>query len=81
MHRETPTMTGGAALACRMDMAVVYLRFAYREEGGYHMEFVPITEHAGSIAPMDIMKQYYKLLEEDLRNQPWNYLWTHKRWK
>ena len=81
MHRETPTMTGGAALACRMDMAVVYLRFAYREEGGYRMEFVPITEHAGSIAPMDIMKQYYKLLEEDLRNQPWNYLWTHKRWK
>ena len=81
MHRETPTMTGGAALACRMDMAVVYLRFAYREEGGYRMEFVPITEHAGSIAPMDIMKLYYKLLEEDLRNQPWNYLWTHKRWK
>ncbi len=81
MNRETPTMTGGAALACRMDMAVLYLRFAYREDGGYRMEFVPITEHAGTTAPMDIMKKYYNLLEEDLRKQPWNYLWTHKRWK
>ena len=81
MHRETPTMTGGAALACRMDMAVVYLRFEYREEGGYRMEFVPITDHAGQRSPMEIMEQYYKLLEGDLERQPWNYLWTHKRWK
>ena len=81
MNRETPTMTGGAALACRMDMAVLYLRFTCRENGGYRMEFIPITEHAAEKSPMDIMKTYYKLLEEDLRNQPWNYLWTHKRWK
>ena len=81
MNRETPTMTGGAALACRMDMAVVYLRFTCRENGGYRMEFVPITEKASGHSPMAIMEKYYKLLEEDLHNQPWNYLWTHKRWK
>ena len=22
-----------------------------------------------------------ELLEEDIQKQPWNYLWTHKRWK
>ena len=81
MNRETPTMTGGAALACRMDMAVLYLRFSYREDGGYRMEFVPITEHAGEMPPMNIMHNYYKLLEADIKAQPWNYLWTHRRWK
>lgn len=81
MNRVTPTMTGGAALACRMDMAVLYLRFAYREDGGYAMTFVPITDHAGEHAPMEIIDKYYSLLEEDLKAQPWNYLWTHRRWK
>ena len=27
------------------------------------------------------MKLYYKHLEEDIQAQPWNYLWTHKRWR
>lgn len=82
MGRRTVTMTGGAALACRMDMAVAYLRFACREDGkGYEMTFVPIAEHAASMTPEAVMERYYQLLEEDLRAQPWNYLWTHKRWK
>ena len=28
-----------------------------------------------------IMEKYYTLLEEDINAQPWNYLWSHKRWK
>jgi len=45
------------------------------------MTAVPIAENASESTVSDIMTQYYKLLEEDLREQPWNYLWTHKRWK
>ncbi len=81
MGQETVTMTGAAALACKLDMAVFYLRFECREEGGYRMSFVPMEVHAGGKDPAAIMQQYYHLLEEDLRKQPWNYLWTHKRWK
>lgn len=81
MHRETPTMTGAAELAVRLDMAVGYLRFECREGGGYRMTIVPVCEHAGGEQPLDIMKKFYRLLEEDLEKQPWNYLWTHKRWK
>ena len=81
MHQPTQTMTGAAALACKMDMAVVYLRYECREEGGYRMTFVPISEHAGEEDPTAIMERYYQLLQEDLEKQPWNYLWTHKRWK
>jgi len=81
MHQPTVTMTGAAALAVKLDMAVAYLRFECREEGGYRMTFVPISEHAGSEHPAAIMQKYYQLLEEDLERQPWNYLWTHKRWK
>ena len=81
MQQKTATMTAAASLACKLDMAVTYLRFRCREDGGYTMTFVPLSDHAHGQEPLNIMKQYYKLLEEDLREQPWNYLWTHKRWK
>jgi len=81
MHQKTRVTTAAAKLAVKLDMAVVYLRYQCREEGGYSITFVPITEHAGGQDALEITKQYYKLLEEDLEQQPWNYLWTHKRWK
>ncbi len=81
MHQRTATMTGAAALACKLDMAIVYLRYECREEGGYRMTFVPICDHAKGQDPVQIMERYYQLLQEDLEKQPWNYLWTHKRWK
>ena len=81
LHRRTLTMTGGAALACKLDMAVAYLRFECREDGGYRMTLVPLADHAGSHTPEELIGTYYKMLEEDLQRQPWNYLWTHKRWK
>lgn len=81
MGRETPTMTGATTLAVKLDMAVGYLRFECREGGGYRMSVVPLCDHAGGQDPLELMKRYYALLEEDLRRQPWNYLWTHKRWK
>jgi KDO2-lipid IV(A) lauroyltransferase len=81
MGQETVTMTGAAALACKLDMAVAYLRFECREDGGYRMTLVPLADHAGSHTPEELIGTYYKMLDEDLQRQPWNYLWTHKRWK
>ena len=81
LHQPTRSMTGAAALACRLDMAVCYLRFLKNDDGCYSLTVVPLAEHAGGMDPEAIMKEYYKLLEEDLKVQPWNYLWTHKRWK
>ncbi len=81
MHQPTIIMVAAARLACKLDMAVVYHRHKCREDGGYTWEFIPLADHARGMDPMDIMKKYFQLLEEDLREQPWNYLWTHKRWK
>lgn len=82
MHQQTAIMTAATSLACKMDMSVAYMRYRYREDGkGYTMTFIPICEHAKGEDPLQLMQQYYKLLQEDLEAQPWNYLWTHKRWK
>ena len=51
------------------------------EKGGWTMTFEPITDNAAGSDPADIMKTYYQLLQRDIEAVPWNYLWTHKRWK
>ena len=81
MHQKTGTVTAAAHLACKLDMAVAYLRITEREEGGSDVTVVPGTANAAGQDPVKIMEKYYKLLEEDLEKQPWNYLWSHKRWK
>ena len=81
LNQETLAMTGGAALACKFGMSVSYLRWKVVERGRYSLELVPICGNAADYTPERIMEMYYAELEKDIQDQPWNYLWTHKRWK
>lgn len=81
LNQPTKMMQGAAKLACKLDMSVGYLRFRYREDRGYEMHVVPLADHASQTTPEELVSRYSKLLEEDIREQPWNYLWSHKRWK
>ena len=40
-----------------------------------------LRSRPGHMTAQDVMKTYYQLLQEDIEAVPWNYLWTHKRWK
>lgn len=81
LNQETLTMTGGAALACKFKYSVVYLAIKEKEDFGYKMEFKEICADASQTTPEAIMEKFYEYLEEDVKAQPANYLWTHKRWK
>ena len=43
--------------------------------------FETICDDASTMAPEDIMRKYYDLLEEEIRETPHNWLWSHNRWK
>ena len=60
-------------------MSVAYLTMRREGRGHYVMRYVPICENASRMEVQDIMQQYYRLLEADIRQQPENYLWTHQR--
>jgi KDO2-lipid IV(A) lauroyltransferase len=81
LHQDTLAMVGGASLACRLGMSLAYIRWYRTERGHYRLTFVPLAENASESTPEELMKLYYKHLEEDIQAQPWNYLWTHKRWR
>jgi len=81
LHQTTYTMNGGAALAKVFGMAVLYMDMTCDENGNYKIHYTPITENAANEDLDEIMNKYYALLQKDLEREPWNYLWTHKRWK
>lgn len=81
LNQPAYSMDGAPAIAHKLGMAVVYLNMRVKEDGNYEMEFTEICEDASKMSVMDILQTYYRLLEEDIKAQPWNYLWTHKRWK
>ena len=81
MNQDTVTMTGAADLARKLGMSVCYLSTPELKRGEYVFRYIPICEDASTMTSGEIMSRYYALLEEDIRKQPWNYLWTHRRWK
>ena len=81
MNQDTTAMTGSAGVACKLSHAVVYMKMKRVERGKYEMSFIPICENASEFTPEQIIRKYYDLLEQEIRETPGNWLWSHNRWK
>ena len=81
LSQPTLAMLGSAGVAHKLGHAVVYLKMKRVQRGKYEMTFIPICEDASKMTPEEIMRKYFDILEEEIRETPHNWLWTHKRWK
>jgi len=81
MNQKTKTMLGGASIAHKFGFAVFYMNMVQTSRGHNEWSFTEICRDASTMTPHDIMQEFYKLLEQDIKKVPWNYLWTHNRWK
>lgn len=81
LSQPTFAMLGSAGVAHKLGHSVVYMKMKRVQRGRYEMTFVPICDDASEVAPEVIMRKYFDILEEEIRETPHNWLWTHKRWK
>ena len=81
LNQHTLGMLGGAGVAHKLGHGVLYMKMKRVKRGRYEMTFETICEDASTMSPEDMMRKYYDLLEEEIRETPHNWLWTHKRWK
>lgn len=81
MCQETTAMMGSVGVACKLSHSVLYAKMKRVERGHYELEFIPICMDASKVTPEEIMRKYYDLLEEEIRETPHNWLWSHNRWK
>ena len=81
MSQETTAMMGSVGVACKLSHSVMYMKMRRVERGRYEMTFIPICRDASKMTPEEIMRKYYDLLEDEIRETPCNWLWSHNRWK
>jgi len=81
MGIKVPIFVGAESLARKLDMATVFLKVKKVKRGYYQAEFIPIVEQGASAGEHEITEKFLRLAEQQIRECPEHYLWTHRRWK
>lgn len=81
LGQSCQTMAAAANLAQQFGYGVVYQRMRWLSRGHYTYDYIPITQDASTVTAQEIMDRYYELLSEDVKAQPEQYLWSHRRFK
>lgn len=81
MGITVPMYTGAESLAKNFDMAVVFFKVKRVKRGFYETTFQTITENPKEYDDFEITDIFFKRVEEQIKEAPEYYLWTHKRWK
>ncbi len=81
LNQDTKGMPGGFALASKFGFAVLYAREERVSRGHYRVTYEVIEPNAKDCDPEAMMQRFYQLLEEDIKRDPANWLWSHKRWR
>ena len=81
MNREAPFFKGPELLAKRASAAVVFAGIKKVKRGHYEVNLQLLTKDASQLPDGEVMTKYVAFMERQLREQPENWMWTHRRWK
>ncbi len=79
--RPVPFVTGPAKGAVKNNTAVVMVGFNKIKRGYYHFSSKLLVENGAASSPEELTILYRNALEEVVKNDPSNYLWSHRRFK
>jgi KDO2-lipid IV(A) lauroyltransferase len=79
--RPTPFVTGPEKGAVKNDAAVVFVGFKKIKRGYYQFETTLLSEKSAHLAEGVLTMRYRDILEKTIRQDPANYLWSHRRFK
>jgi KDO2-lipid IV(A) lauroyltransferase len=81
MNQDTPIFLGIEKIALKIRYPIVYITIR-RVKRGYYKVFAERIELPLELQTNGTITEIYtRRLESDIRSQPENWLWTHRRWK
>ena len=81
LHQDTCWFTGLERIAKMLDYAVVFVSMKRQGRGRYEVTFELITDNPKETEKGFIMERYVRCVERFIKEQPDNWLWSHRRWK
>ena len=79
--RPTPFVKGPEKGAKLNNTAQVFVHFYRTKRGYYHSQYELMTISPNYFKDGQLTALYVKVLEEKIKANPSNYLWSHRRWK
>jgi KDO2-lipid IV(A) lauroyltransferase len=79
--RPTPFVKGPEKGAKLNNTAQVFVHFYRTKRGYYHSEYEVMTTSPNYFKDGQLTALYVKVLEDKIKLNPSNYLWSHRRWK
>ena len=81
LNQDTPVFAGTEKLAAKFKYPVIYIGVRRLRRGYYSIDAELLVAKPGSTAPGEISEIHTRRLEQDIRELPQAWLWTHRRWK
>lgn len=81
LNQDTPVFYGTEKIAKKFNYPVVFLSVKKTKRGYYTLSTHVITENPKDLADGLISELHTRQLEKNIREQPYNWLWSHRRWK
>jgi len=81
LNQDTPVYPGIEKISRKFNMAVVFFHLDKVKRGYYELRPRLITAEPLSLQPWELTEKHVHLLEDQIKNRPELWLWTHRRWK
>jgi KDO2-lipid IV(A) lauroyltransferase len=83
LNQETGVFRGAEIISRKYDIPVIFSDILRVEgkRGHYDIVFTPFTDAPNSFPQNAILESQMREMERNICGQPFNWLWTHRRWK
>jgi KDO2-lipid IV(A) lauroyltransferase len=81
LNRDTAFFLGPEEITRATRYASFFLRLKRTSRGHYEVEFVPLAAAGEQLPAGEFTTRYARLVEEQIREAPADWPWSHKRWK
>ncbi len=80
LNHDTAVFTGAEHIGRKVGAFAMYGRMSRPRRGYYNLDIIPLEDDIASSQENSVTNRYFELLEQDVREHPEMWLWTHKRW-
>jgi KDO2-lipid IV(A) lauroyltransferase len=81
LNQDTPVFLGVEKISEKLDCPVLFSRMDKVSRGRYQVTFSILCTEPKAFAPYEITNMHVRALEEQIKECPEYWLWSHRRWK
>jgi len=81
LNRDTAFYMGPEEIARVTKLPVFFIVMRRVSRGYYEMAFEPLAQLGEKLAPGELTERYARRVEQQIRDAPPDWPWSHKRWK